>query len=284
MLANLSAHEARVPWRLRFVLLACGVAVLGLPIVYLARPSSVQAADSQSVPEKAAGAASTAEPACEFFPKPSESERRLFEALDKNVTLTFTETPLAGAVEEIKKKLDGTVEIQLDIRALEDAGVGSDTPVTRNVKDVTLRTALRLLLDEYDLTYLFRNDVLLITTMDKAETELITRVYPIGDLVPPTTVAAAAPEAQSIYPQAPEKPGSKPVARKANPDSYDQLIEVITTTIRPQVWNEVGGPSSINKVPVSKSLVISLAWQDHEEVLALLRALRAAKRESTSGN
>ncbi len=38
---------------------------------------------------------------------------------------------------------------------------------------------------EYDLTYIVKDEVLLITTQDKAETELVTKAYPVADLVIP---------------------------------------------------------------------------------------------------
>ena len=39
------------------------------------------------------------------------------------------------------------------------------------------------LLKELDLTYVVRDEVLLITTPEEAESQLVTKVYPVGDLV-----------------------------------------------------------------------------------------------------
>ena len=57
-----------------------------------------------------------------------------------------------------------SIEIQIDEKALADMGIGSDTPITRNLKGITLRSALRLMLKELDLTYVIRDEVLSITT------------------------------------------------------------------------------------------------------------------------
>ena len=84
------------------------------------------------------------------------------------------------------------IEIQIDHRALEDIGIGSDTPITRNLKGITLRSALRLMLKEMDLTYVVRDEVLQITTPEEAESELTTKVYPVADLVLPISSGAGA--------------------------------------------------------------------------------------------
>ncbi len=118
------------------------------------------------------------------------SEEKIFQALNDSTTLEFIETPLADVVDYLKD-LHG-IEIQIDHRALEDVGIGSDTPITRNLKGITLRSALRLMLKEMDLTYVVRDEVLLITTPEEAESELTTKVYPVADLVLPISSGAGA--------------------------------------------------------------------------------------------
>ena len=79
------------------------------------------------------------------------------------------------------------IPIEIDKKALDNVGVGTDTPVTRNLKGISLRSALRLILKDLGLTYIIRDEVLLITSSEEAEKELVTRVYPVGDLVIPIT-------------------------------------------------------------------------------------------------
>jgi hypothetical protein len=81
------------------------------------------------------------------------------------------------------------IEIQLDKKALSDAGIGSDVPITRSFKGITLRSALKLLLGELDLTYVLKNEVLMITSRTEAENMLSQRVYPVADLVTPISPA-----------------------------------------------------------------------------------------------
>ncbi len=110
---------------------------------------------------------------------------RIRKALDQPTSIEFVEAPLQEVIDYLKD-LHG-IEIQIDTKALEDASIGPDTPVTRNLKGITLKSALRLMLGSMDLTYFIKNEVLLITTPEKAGNELVTKVYPVADLVIPIT-------------------------------------------------------------------------------------------------
>jgi hypothetical protein len=112
------------------------------------------------------------------------NESRILAALDEKTELDFADQPLTDVIDYLKQRHD--IEIQLDQKALTDAGVGTDTPITRSIKGITLRSALKLLLSELDLTYIIRNEVLMITSKTEAESMLSTRVYPVADLVIPT--------------------------------------------------------------------------------------------------
>ena len=70
---------------------------------------------------------------------------------------------------------------------MKEAGVDESTPVTKNLKGISLHSALKLLLDELQLKYVIHNEVLLITSPGKAESDeyMTTKVYPVPDLVLP---------------------------------------------------------------------------------------------------
>jgi hypothetical protein len=87
-------------------------------------------------------------------------------ALDQKTDIKFVETPFSSVFDDLKQRHG--IEIQLDIRALDDASIPRDTPVTKSIKGVTLRSALNLLLDDLDLTYAVQNGVLMITTEAEA--------------------------------------------------------------------------------------------------------------------
>ena len=55
---------------------------------------------------------------------------------------------------------------------------------------------------------------------------------------------------------------------------FDTLIELITTTVSPQSWDEVGGPGSISGFDTNLSLVVSQTQEVHEQIADLLEQLR----------
>src|SRR6185369_16995829 len=63
------------------------------------------------------------------------------------------------------------------------------------------------------------------------------------------------------------------IGRGAAPD-FDSLTELITSTIAPQSWQEVGGPGAISGYENNLSLVVSQTQEVHEQIADLLEQLR----------
>lgn len=55
---------------------------------------------------------------------------------------------------------------------------------------------------------------------------------------------------------------------------FDSLIELITSTIAPETWEEVGGPGAIQGFETNLSLVVSQTQEIHEQIADLLEQLR----------
>ncbi len=231
-------------------------------------------------------------PAKEYFPQPTERAARLDATLDQHLSIAFQETPLADVAAWFASKLEAPVI--LDHRSLEDAGIGSETPVTRKVDGISARAALKLVLDDMDLASVQKDGVLILMSQDGAEVELITRVYPVGDLTPLVPQSASNHRGGGMSGAIPAKPAEE-VARTAADEAaqpprmapdFDSLVEVITNSVKPQSWGEVGGPGSISEMRVTKSIVVSQTREVHDEILELLRALRSAKgvTKQTSAN
>jgi general secretion pathway protein D len=55
---------------------------------------------------------------------------------------------------------------------------------------------------------------------------------------------------------------------------FDSLIELITKTIKPTTWDEVGGPGSIQPFETNLSIVVSQTQEVHEQIVDLLGQLR----------
>jgi hypothetical protein len=188
----------------------------------------------------------------EAEPRPSGEEARVHEALLETCDLAFQQLPLVDALSRLADARQ--VQLYIDHKALTKAGVDADMPLTWSVRKLNLKTALALLLDELDLTYLVRDDVLLITTKTEAENLLATQVYPVFDLV--------------------VRPTNAPANRSGL--DFQSLIDNITTNIAPPTWDEVGGRGSIQPFTNAGALVISQTTEVHQEIVEYLRALREA--------
>ncbi len=120
------------------------------------------------------------------------SEQKIINALDdpnnKVDTLDFQGTPLTDVLDYIHQRYSKDVipAFILDQAALKDAGIDPTTTlVTISVKDISLRSALKLILQPFNLTYIIKDEVPMITTKEKADATLVTRAYYVGDLVIP---------------------------------------------------------------------------------------------------
>ncbi len=111
----------------------------------------------------------------------AQSEAAIRIALHEATTMEFTETPLTDTVDYLKEL--HKIEIQLDTKALSDAGVAPDTAVNRNLKGISLASALKLMLNDLELTTVVTNGVLLITTPEAANQMIDVRVYDLSDMI-----------------------------------------------------------------------------------------------------
>ena len=162
------------------------------------------------------------------------------------------EIPLSKFVSGLSDQLG--INIVLDIKALEGAGVGSDTPVRSQIPRSQFVKGLNLALKDVSLTWIVRNDVLLITTNEEAENTLEIRVYPVTDLV-------TFDEKGRLV------------------EDFEPLMDVLTSTagIPKPGWVDDGGVGMVKGFPGGR-LVCSQVSTVHVEIEGILAALRAAAK------
>jgi hypothetical protein len=182
---------------------------------------------------------------------------KIEKALGEPTEMEFIEAPLTDVIDYLKHR--HMIEIQLDNKALEESGVATDTQIAHKLKGISLRSALQLVLRDIELTYVIRDEVLLITSAANAETILEVRIYAVGDLLHA--------HGQPI--------GSRSLA--------EQLKEVIASTVAPNTWAEVGGAGSIQYWPGNESLVIGQTYAVHQELHDFFTALRTSRGLQLSG-
>jgi RNA polymerase sigma factor (sigma-70 family) len=171
-----------------------------------------------------------------------EAAEAITDQLRRPVALEFIDLPLRDAIDTIQSDFD--VPILIDARALEDIGLDSDTPVTLTISGVKLQSALELMLADLELVATLQGESLVITTTEAEESKLLHRVYWLEG----TGIAA---------------------------DDETALIELITTTISPDIWYEMGGPSTMAPLRSSRpALLISTSFAAHQSIEKLFETLR----------
>ena len=168
-------------------------------------------------------------------------------ALSQPADLDFVETPLKDVAASIAKKTG--INVMLDNKAITDAGGSEDTPITFQLKGISLKSALRHMLTEHELNFIVDSeDVLLITSDTKAKEHVVTRVYDAHDLTAPVRKFT---ESQI---------------------NLDSLVELITSNVDPTTWSSAGGTGSI--VPFGAQLVVTQTPEIHEQIADVFAGLR----------
>ncbi|MCS6850562.1 MAG: hypothetical protein NZ700_05260 [Gemmataceae bacterium] len=247
----------------------------------------------------------------------SEKEREIERRLLKPINLDFKDIPLYQAIEDLQE-LTG-LNIVPDNAALAEKGVSLEQRVKLNVQNIALKSALNILLGNCHLTYIIEDEVIKITTPDRARGRLVQRTWPVADLVIPidnhvipngaNLIKALGQRPDNFQINGPQpfmgpnalqtgtpvsmsSPGSSPgngsTASTPPPGNLmasnrpvgqvqtmeDLLIKLITNTIAPHTWSDVGGPGTIDYFPLGMALVINQTPDVQEQVAELLEALR----------
>lgn len=176
--------------------------------------------------------------------------RELAARLQKRTQADFVETPLDDVVEYLSDA--GGVPIVIDRKSLKDLGIKSSAPVSLK-SQAPVAKLLNRILRPLDLTWTIRDEVVLITTHEATEALLDVRLYPIFDLA-----------GRSKDPE-------------ENGQQVDGLVEVITSTVEPDTWDDVGGPGGIEVLTQPFLLAVAQTQAAHEKIERLISALRTAR-------
>ena len=117
---------------------------------------------------------------------PGGSEERINEALDgplKSSGLDFTEEPLESVVNFLQDEYE--IPIQMDMPALAEAGRAAGRAHDGQTAKHYAASAMRMMLKQHQLTYMIQDEVMMITTPEQADKNLVAKVYPVADLVLP---------------------------------------------------------------------------------------------------
>ncbi len=258
----------------RFVRGTCCAVVAMLGLVLSAPMSAEEQADDQI--GRGVGGGST-----------MSAEERIEAALDQSLKapLDFTELPLIEILNTLQDQYD--IPIVFDNAALDEVAISPDTEITVSLRNITLRSALKLMLQQpgvEDLTYVIDSEVLLITTIDRAESTLTIRMHRVDDLdligdTPSGGRGGArgtATESRGGSGGRGERGGGRGGVN-TDPQVYSSLTEAIISCVNSDTWQENG--NGVGELVLLKPgiLVVTNTRRVQDEVARFLDQLRRVK-------
>jgi hypothetical protein len=180
-------------------------------------------------------------------------EKAILEALAKPIAVDFDKVRLEEVIDYLEKATG--VTILLDKKALDDAGASYDSPITIHVRQASLRTVLRKVLGDVNLSYVVKDETIEVVTPTQAREMLVTRTYQVGDLVGLVDFRLGPILTQIQMAQ-----------------NIRQLIDLIQSTIEPSSWeaNGRGGLGTIVFYPATMSLIVKQTAEVHYKLSGTL--------------
>ncbi len=246
-------------------------------------------------------------------PTIEENNKETEQKLAKRVPAEFLETPLSDVVAYLSDVAD--VSFYINRRAIEEGGnTAEDQPITIDLARVRIDMLLDLVLSQLDLDYIVRDGIVIITTPQDVENVAEVRVYNCRDLLAlpargnkrtvPGSAAAGAdygggagafaadigggpagggPAGGGGRRSDPSGAGFVPggdgqIVGKPRP-AADELIQLVTNTVMPHSWSEVGGPGTIGEF--QGLLVINHNPRVHRHIEQLLEMMRSANEDKS---
>jgi hypothetical protein len=182
------------------------------------------------------------------FLKLSPEEEAILEALNKMVKTGVTNAPFEETLQSLSNLIDKP--IYLDKKSLEDAGLDLRRPVSIP-NNVTARTALRGILQSLGLTFVIKDRVIQVLTLEKARETLVTRAYYLGDVIsmvgPFSGAVTWGPLADAQQTQA----------------NAQFIVDAIKQSVDPLVWDSKHGMATIAFHYPSLSIIVRAPAEVH---------------------
>ena len=174
------------------------------------------------------------------FKRSTPNEIRIDEALGKNTRVEFFGFTLGEAIDYFRQT--SNVNVQLDNTALQKVAVTIDTSIPdRSLSGIRLCDTLDLVLHDVGLTWVPTNDVLLITSPDRARTILETRAYGLTGITSLST---------------------------------EEIGELLQATVVPDSWEKAGGEGTF--VAKGNLFFIRQTYRCHNKISELLEQIATA--------
>ncbi|MBI1831958.1 MAG: hypothetical protein HYR84_10965, partial [Planctomycetes bacterium] len=149
-------------------------------------------------------------------------KKAIEKRLRQPISLHFKNVPLQQAFKDLSSA--SGVAIRLDLRSLQDAKIDLDAPISLAVDDISMKSALNIMLDRLRLTYSVQDDGILISTEDKVRYYRVT--YDVRDLI--------------------ESAERVNHFSKKGDNVGETLMGLVQTSVARNTWEAQGGPGSVS--------------------------------------
>ncbi len=180
----------------------------------------------------------------------SEKEKKIVTALDSPITADFNNRPLEEALQDLSNELN--LPLAIDTKSISDLGVDLKKPFSFQARGISARTVLRQALASQGLTFVVKDEIIQVVTVERARDMLVTRVYYLGDLT------------QGVGPLSGNPLRWGPYADFQQTTANVKLItDAIESSVDPLCWKQAGGPCTITYNPASNSIIVRAPAEVH---------------------
>lgn len=182
--------------------------------------------------------------------KLTEKEKKLISALDTAVSINVKDQPLEYALQELSTAMGE--KLLVDQKSLRDLDLDLKKTVSLDGRGVSARTALRQLLAAHGMTFVVKDELIQIMTVERSRDLLVTRVYYLGDLI------------QGVGPLGGGAPQWGPFLDLQQTQANAKLIvDAIQASVDPLAWQGKGGAGTVTFNLASMSLIVRASSEVH---------------------
>lgn len=201
-------------------------------------------------------------------PPPDAAREAIVAKLDSlRFTCDFSQTPLREVIDFLREY--SGINFTYSKEALKVADANPAPEVSFTVENIRFRDALRLILDQFDLTALYKEGVLVISTREEVERTTVTIAYDVRDLL----MSIRDFPGPEIGLSQPGQSADTEFIEVADPPVYsdpDALMDLLKKSVAPEAWSS----EKATMAYLNGNLVVSASRSVHAELRKLLGMLR----------
>lgn len=184
-------------------------------------------------------------------PKLTAEEEKLLKSLDTPIKGGLKDAPFQESIQLLSTAIDQ--KIYVDTKALEARGVNLDDKVDVP-GGVSARSALRVMLQSKGLTFVLRDNVIQVVTVEDAKKQCVARAYDVRDLVSGGVVVGNL------------GPWGAFLDYQAAAANAQIIIDAIEKGVEPAAWDRAGGVGSITFHHGTMSLIVRAPSEVHADL------------------